>query len=121
MGGATGLPFCVVTRELSMFAPATYTVRMLTLRCGGTVTCTGKWPEDLALFQNGVPACHIRRRAWGYPDCHDVIVEPQHDVLLFLGIACVHHRTERRRQELLLTDPAIFFADTTTDHEFSFF
>jgi len=96
------VPMCVVTRELQLFAPATYTIQTSDQTFGGAITCEGQWFEDFVLRQGGKPACRIRRRGWSVPKCYDVVIQPQCDVLLFLGIACaidhIHHEIEERRR-----------------------
>jgi len=100
--GGQSFPLCSVTRQPQLFAPATYTVQMLAPSFGGQIYCQGQWFEDFVLYQEGVPACRIRRRMWSIPECYDVIIEPNRDVLLFLGIACaidhIHHEIEENQR-----------------------
>jgi len=97
------IPLCVITRQHQFLAPATYTVQMLAPSFGGDVYCQGRWREDFVLYQGGAPACRIRGRAFSFSECYDVVVEPQRDVLLFVGIACaidhIHHEIEERNRE----------------------
>jgi len=99
--GMMRIPLCVITRYHQLFAPATYAIQMLTPSFGGNIVCEGRWFEDFALYQNGIPACRISRRVWSFPECYDVCIEPNCDVLLFLGLACaidhIHHEIEKRR------------------------
>jgi len=98
--GMLRLPICVITRYHQLFAPASYAIQMLAPSFGGNITCEGRWFEDFLLYQSGIPACRISKRMWSFPECYDVCIEPNFDVLLFLGIACaidhIHHDIEKR-------------------------
>eukprot|EP00928_Gymnodinium_smaydae_P033503 TRINITY_DN23988_c0_g1_i1.p1 TRINITY_DN23988_c0_g1~~TRINITY_DN23988_c0_g1_i1.p1 ORF type:complete len:643 (+),score=118.70 TRINITY_DN23988_c0_g1_i1:64-1929(+) len=96
------MPVCVITRRFQLFAPAIYTVQMLGHAFGGQIRCEGRWLEDFVFWQDGAPACRVRRRPFSIPECYDVVIEPNRDVLLFLGIACavdhIHHEIEERNR-----------------------
>mmetsp|Transcript_80423 Transcript_80423/g.155391 ORF Transcript_80423/g.155391 Transcript_80423/m.155391 type:complete len:248 (+) Transcript_80423:585-1328(+) len=100
--GMMRVPLCAITRYPQLFAPATYAIQMLAPSFGGNITCEGRWFEDFVLYQNGMPACRISRRLWSFPEYYDVCIEPNFDVLLFLGIACaidhIHHEIEKRKR-----------------------
>lgn len=100
--GQIRVPLCVVTREWQFFGPATYNVVLLGPSFGGAITCQGRWLEDFVLYQQGMPASTVRRRRFSIPECYDVTIEPNRDVLLFLGVACaidhIHHEIEEQER-----------------------
>jgi len=90
--GGGRVPLCSITRErhLNPFRLPATTVQLFAPSFGGPITCQGQWLENFVLIQDGVQACTVRwqRPLWSTSFCYDVVIAPQRDVLLFLGLAC---------------------------------
>jgi len=98
--GGGRVRLCSITREPQFFAAPTYTIQLFAPSFGGRITCQGRWLQNFVLIQDGVQACTVRKRPWSIPECYDVVIAPQRDVLLFLGLACaidqIHHEIEKQ-------------------------
>ena len=90
--GGGRVRLCSITRErhLNPFRLPATTVQLFAPSFGGPITCQGQWLENFVLIQDGVQACTVRwqRPLWSTSFCYDVVIAPQRDVLLFLGLAC---------------------------------
>jgi len=71
----------------------------------GSIQCHGRWPNQFTIANNGVPVATIDKQFFSWTDKYHILIAPNNDLLLYMGIACaidrIHHEVEdnRRRRE----------------------
>ena len=104
----TQLLVCSIVRKvLASFLTANdqYDISLPT-QPGIRITCTGSWPNNFTLTQAGptgvFAAATVSKKIFAFADTYDVVIAPQMDVLLYLGIATaidrIHHEVEERHR-----------------------
>jgi len=98
--GMVPVPMCVVSRTGWGEIYETYMVQMLTSGLGQALIVKGTWGRDFVFSLDGSEACRVKH-LWS--DAYNVTVQPQRDVLLFLGIACaidhIEHEIQQAKRE----------------------
>ena len=97
----------IVRKVLASFLSANdqYDISLPT-QPGIRITCTGSWPNNFVLTQAGptgvFAAATVSKKIFAFADTYDVVIAPQMDVLLYLGIATaidrIHHEVEERHR-----------------------
>ena len=89
-----------ITRRWSWGSTGDYGVRVFNPP-GLGVTCSGRWPAQFTLHSQGRRAADVNKKMFTLSDKYKVTVQPGHDLLLFLSLACcidrIHHEVEEKR------------------------
>lgn len=94
--GMVQVPMCLVTRLGHGDFRETYVIGLLASGFGQRMVCQGTWTKDFAFHLDGTEACRVRHH---FGDLYDVTIQPQRDVLLFLGVACAIDHIEHEIEE----------------------
>jgi len=100
------IPVCRILRQWgNNFLRVTdqYDVELFPAMAGlGFIQAQGRWPNQFTLSANGIPVATVDKQLFSLTDKYHVGIEPNCDVLLFIGIACaidrIHHEVEDRRR-----------------------
>mmetsp|Transcript_128954 Transcript_128954/g.223734 ORF Transcript_128954/g.223734 Transcript_128954/m.223734 type:complete len:426 (+) Transcript_128954:66-1343(+) len=101
-----GIPVCKILREWGanfMRMTDQFEVQLFPAAAAhGIVQCSGRWPNQFTLGLNGVPVASVDKQMFAFTDKYHVLLAPNIDVLLFIGIACaidrIHHEVEDTRK-----------------------
>jgi uncharacterized protein YxjI len=101
-----GIPVCKILREWGanfMRFTDQYEVQLFPAAAAhGAVECSGKWPNQFTLGLNGASVATVNKELFAFTDRYHVMLRPNVDVLLFIGIACaidrIHHEVEDKRR-----------------------